>query len=98
MGNIKFNQVLQHNISEMVHLANDLSSKIQYGYPILVAPFLIPDRQKFKRKHYLSRCQETYFLPLRNLIKSNLFKIVNKPFKHCKKLFQLVLNATQILK
>ena len=64
-------------------------------YTILVAPFLIPDRQMFKKKH-LSRCQETFFLPLRNLIKSNLFKIVNKPFKNCKKLFELVLNATQI--
>ncbi len=29
---------------------------------------------------------------------SNLFKIVNKQFKNCKKLFKLVLNATQILK
>ena len=67
-------------------------------YLIPVAPFLIPERQIFKKKHYLSRFQETYFLPLRNLIKSNLFKIVNKPFKHCKKLFKLVLNATQILK
>ncbi len=67
-------------------------------YLIPVAPFLIPDRQKIKKKHYLSRCQETYFLPLRNLIKSNFFKIVNKPFKHCKKLFKLVLNATKILK
>ena len=67
-------------------------------YLIPVAPFLIPDRQMLNKKHYLSRCQETFFLPLRNLIKSNLFKIVNKPFKHCKKLFKLVLNATQILK
>ncbi len=67
-------------------------------YLIPVAPFLIPDRQIFKKKHYLSKCQETYFLPLKNLIKSNLFKIVNKPFKHCKQLFKLVLNATQILK
>jgi hypothetical protein len=67
-------------------------------YAIPVAPFLIPDRQMFKKKHYLSRCQETFFLPLRNLIKSNLLKIVNKPFKNCNKLFKLVLNATQILK
>ncbi len=67
-------------------------------YLIPVAPFLIPDRQIFKEKHDRSRCQETYFLPLRNLIKSNLFKIVNWPFKHCKKLFKLVLNATQTLK
>ncbi len=67
-------------------------------YTILVAPFPIPDRQMFKKKHYHSRCQETFFLPLKNLIKSNLFKIVNKPFKNCKKLFKLVLNATQILK
>ena len=67
-------------------------------YLIPVAPLLIPDKKIFKKKHYLSRCQETYFLPLRNLIKSNLFKIVNNPFKHCKKLFKLVLNATQILK
>ncbi len=67
-------------------------------YLIPVAPFLIPDRQVFNKKHYVSRYQETYFLPLRNLIKSNLFKIVNKPFKHCKKLFKLVLNTTQILK
>ena len=67
-------------------------------YLIPVAPFLIPDRQMLKKKHYLNRCQETFFLPLRNLIKSNLFKIVNKPFKHCKKLFKLVLKATQILK
>ena len=67
-------------------------------YLIPVAPFLIPDRQIFKKKHYLNRFQETVFLPLTNLIKSNLFKIVNQPFKHCKKLFKLVLNATQILK
>jgi hypothetical protein len=67
-------------------------------YTIPVAPFLIPDRQMSKKKHYLNRCQETFFLSLRNLIKSNLFKIVNKPFKNCKKLFKLVLNATQILK
>jgi hypothetical protein len=67
-------------------------------YLIPVATFLIPDRQIFKKKDYLSRCQETYFLPLRNLMKSNLFKIVNKQFKHCKKLFKLVLNTTQILK
>ncbi len=68
-------------------------------YTIPVAPFLIPDRQMFtNKKHYLNRCQETFFLPLRNLIKSNLLKIVNKPFKNCKKLFKLVLNATQILK
>ena len=67
-------------------------------YTIPVAPFLIPERPMLKKKHYLNRCQETFFLPLRNLIKSNLLKIVNKPFKNCKKLFKLVLNATQILK
>jgi hypothetical protein len=67
-------------------------------YTIPVAPFLIPDRQMLKKTHYLNRCHETFFLPLRNLITPNLFKIVNKPFKNCKKLFELVLTAIKILK
>jgi hypothetical protein len=38
-------------------------------YPIRLAPFPIPGRKIFKKKYYLSRCQETFFLLLKNLIK-----------------------------
>jgi hypothetical protein len=43
-------------------------------YPIRVAPFPIPGRKIFKKNYYLSRCQETFFLPLKNLIKFDKIK------------------------
>ena len=67
-------------------------------YTIPVAPFLIPERPMLKKKHYLNRCQETFFLPLRNFIKSNLFKIVNKPFKNCKKIVKTCFKCYSDLK